>query len=179
MHGVPAIYFGAAQVEAARIPQLEEGMFERFPTVSVMNLADILQRVQEAVDQVALVIRFLAGFAILAGVIVLSSSIAGTRQRRLREVAIFKTLGAVKRRIMTVFSIEFTILGLVAGLIGALLANAFTAVIAKRFIEAPFVFEWGSLLIATVGTALLANAAGWLASMKILDLRPLEVLRSE
>jgi ABC-type lipoprotein release transport system permease subunit len=34
-------------------------------------------------------------------------------------------------------------------------------------------------LIATVGTALLANAAGWLASMKILDLRPLEVLRSE
>lgn len=179
MNGIPAIYFGSAQVEAGAIPQLEEDLFERFPTVTVMNLADILQRIQEAVDQVALVIRFLAGFAILAGVIVLSSSVAGTRQRRIREVAIFKTLGATRQRIKTVFSIEFTILGLVAGLIGGLLANAFTAVIARKFIEAPFVFEASSLLIAAIGTALLANAAGWLASLKILDLRPLEVLRSE
>jgi putative ABC transport system permease protein len=179
MNGIPAIYFGAAQVEAAQIPQLEEKLFEKFPTVTVVNLADILQRVQEAVDEVALVIRFLAGFAILAGVIVLSSSVAGTRQRRIREVAIFKTLGATKRRIRTVFSIEFTVLGLTAGLTGGLLANAFSAAIARRFIEAPFLFEWNSLLIAAIATAALANMGGWLASLKILDLRPLEVLRSE
>jgi putative ABC transport system permease protein len=179
MAGMPAIYFGSAQVRPDKIPDLEVALFEKFPTLTVMNLADILQRIQQAVDQVALVIRFLAAFAILAGIIILSSSIAGTRHRRIREVAILKTLGATKRRISGMFSIEFTILGAVSGLIGGLLANGFSGIIANKFIEAPFIFDWRALLVATIATAILANAAGWLASMKILGLRPLEVLREE
>ncbi len=103
-----------------------------------MNLADVLKRIQEAVDQVALVVRFLALFAIVAGIIILSSSVAGTRYRRIREVAILKTLGATKRRITSIFSIEFSILGAVAGLVGGLLANVFTRVVSDKFIDAAF-----------------------------------------
>ncbi|HJY08802.1 MAG TPA: FtsX-like permease family protein, partial [Bryobacteraceae bacterium] len=84
-----------------------------------------------------------------------------------------------KRRISGIFSIEFTILGAVSGFIGGLLANGFSSIIANKFIETQFTFDWRALLIATIATAILANGAGWLASMKILNLRPLEVLRSE
>ncbi|HEX4808726.1 MAG TPA: FtsX-like permease family protein [Bryobacteraceae bacterium] len=177
--GLPVVYYGAVHVDPPKIPEVEEALFDNFPTVTVMDLADVLKRIQEAVDQVALVIRFLAAFAILAGVIILSSSVAGTRYRRIREVAVLKTLGATKRRITSIFSIEFSILGMVAGLVGGLLANFFTKIVAEKFIEATFDFDWLSLLLAMVGTALLANAAGWLASARILDQRPLEVLRGE
>jgi putative ABC transport system permease protein len=176
---LPVVYYGAVHVDPAKIPQLEETLFARFPTVTVMNLADVLTRVQEAVDEVALVVRFLALFAILAGVIILSSSVAGTRYRRIREVAILKTLGGTKRRISAIFSIEFSILGAVAGLVGAVLANVFTRIISEKFIEASPRFDWASLLVVMIGTALLANLAGWLASARILDQRPLEVLRGE
>jgi putative ABC transport system permease protein len=179
MAGLPVVYYGAVHVNPPAIPVVEEALFDRFPTITVMDLADVLKRIQEAVDQVAVVIRFLAAFAILAGVIILSSSVAGTRYRRIREVAILKTLGATKRRITSIFSIEFSILGLVAGLVGGLLANLFTKIVAEKFIEATFDFDWTSLLVAMVGTALLANFAGWLASARILDQRPLEVLRGE
>jgi putative ABC transport system permease protein len=154
-------------------------IFEHFPTVTVMNLADILTRIQEAVDQVAVVIRFLSSFAIAAGAIILAASIAGTRARRLREVAILKTLGGTRRRISAIFSIEFTILGAVAGLVGAVLANIFTRIISARFIEATFDFDWPVLFLSLFLTAALANAAGWLASARILSQKPLEVLRSE
>ncbi|HEX4227301.1 MAG TPA: FtsX-like permease family protein [Bryobacteraceae bacterium] len=177
--GLPVVYYGAVQVNPPSIPVVEEALFDRFPTVTVMDLADVLKRIQEAVDQVAVVIRFLAAFAILAGVIILSSSVAGTRYRRIREVAILKTLGATRRRITSIFSIEFSILGLVGGLVGGLLANFFTKIVAEKFIEATFEFDWFSLLLAMLGTALLANLAGWLASARILDQRPLEVLRGE
>jgi putative ABC transport system permease protein len=173
------VYYGAVHVDPAKIPQVEEAIFNRFPTVTVMDLADVLRRIQEAVDQVALVVRFLALFAILAGVIILSSSVAGTRYRRIREVAILKTLGATRRRITSIFSIEFSILGATAGLVGGILANLFTRIISDRFIDAVFDFDWASLLVVMVGTALLANIAGWLASTRILDQRPLEVLRGE
>jgi putative ABC transport system permease protein len=177
--GLPVVYYGAVHVNPPAIPVVEEALFDRFPTVTVMDLADVLKRIQEAVDQVAVVIRFLAAFAILAGVIILSSSVAGTRYRRIREVAILKTLGATRRRITSIFSIEFSILGLVAGLVGGLLANLFTKIVAAKFIEATFDFDWISLVVAMLGTALLANLAGWLASARILDQRPLEVLRGE
>jgi putative ABC transport system permease protein len=179
MGTIPAVYFGSVQVRPADIAALEGAVFEKFPTITVMNLADILQRVQQAIDQVALVIRFLAAFAIVAGIVILCSSVAGTRYRRMREVAILKTLGATKRRVTTIFSVEFTIVGIVAGFIGGLLANAFTRVIATKYIEVPFHFDPLSVLVAVVAMAVLANAAGWLASLKILDLRPLEVLRAE
>jgi putative ABC transport system permease protein len=177
--GVPVVYYGAVHVEPSCIPQVEEAIFEKFPTVTVMNLAEVLTRIQEAVDQVALVIRFLALFAILAGVIILSASVAGTRYRRVREVAILKSLGGTRGKIAGIFSVEFSLLGAVSGLIGGILANVFTKIVANRFIDTSFDFDWKALAVAIVGTMLLANIAGWLASAKILDQRPLEVLRGE
>jgi putative ABC transport system permease protein len=179
MGTIPAVYFGSAQVRPADIPALEGAIFEKFPTITVMNLADILQRIQQAVEQVALVIRFLAAFAIVAGIVILCSSVAGTRYRRMREVAVLKTLGGTRRRITAIFSVEFTILGAVAGFIGGLLANAFTRVITTKYIEIPFQYDPVAVVAAMVLMAVLANAAGWLASLRILDLRPLEVLRAE
>ncbi len=179
LKGFPVVYYGAVHVKPANIPQVEVAVFDRFPTVTVMNLAEVLTRIQEAVDQVALVVRFLAAFAILAGIIILSSSVAGTRYRRIREVAILKTLGATKRRIKSIFSIEFSILGAISGLVGGILANVFTRIVSEKFIETSFDFDWLSLLVVMIATAILANMAGWLASARILDQRPLEVLRNE
>jgi putative ABC transport system permease protein len=179
LKGSPVVYYGAVHVTPEQIPHVEQLIFDKFPTVTVMNLADVFSRIQEAVDQVALVVRFLAAFAVLAGIIILASSVAGTRYRRIREVAILKTLGGTRGRIIGIFSVEFSILGAVGGLVGGVLANLFTRIIANKFIDANFEFDWISLLVTMVGTAFLANAAGWLASARILDQRPLEVLRGE
>ena len=179
LRGFPVVYYGAVHVEPSKIPAVERAIFDKFPTITVMNLADVMARIQEAVDQVALVIRFLALFAILAGLIILASSIAGTRYRRVREVAILKTLGATRKRIAGIFSIEFSILGAIGGLVGGVLANLFTRVLCDKFLETKFEFDWVSLLVVMAGTAVLANIAGWLASARILNQRPLEVLRGE
>jgi putative ABC transport system permease protein len=173
------VYYGAAHVDPKFIPQVEEAIFERFPTVTVMNLADVLKRIQEAVDQVAVVVRFLALFAIGAGLVILCSSVAGTRYRRIREVAILKSLGGTRMQIGRIFSVEFSILGLLAGLAGGILANAFTRILSDRFIDVQYDFDWTAVAVAVIGTAVLANAAGWIASARILGQRPLEVLRSE
>jgi len=46
-------------------------------------------------------------------------------------------------------------------------------------LEVGFHIEWTATLVALVGTAVLATATGWIASYRILGLRPLEVLREE
>ncbi len=176
---LPVAFDGGVRVKPAMVAAFQRSAFERFPTVTVVNIADALEIAQQVVDQIALVIRFLSGFAILAGAIILAASIAGTRFRRVREVVILKTLGATKRHIVRIFSVEFLTLGVVAGLMGAILATIFSSLVLKRLLNAQFQFDPKAALAAIVLTALLANASGWLASFRILRQKPLEVLREE
>jgi putative ABC transport system permease protein len=179
LEGLPAIYFGALRVRASDVPALQRAAYEKYPTVTVINAAEVLEIVQEVVDQVALVVRFVSAFAILAGAVILASSIAGTRFRRIREVVILKTLGATRRKLAGIFSVEFLVLGASAGLIGSILATAFSGLLLKQLLDADFRPDLLPGLAAIAITALIANAAGWLASFRILNRKPLEALREE
>ena len=173
----PGIYYGALRVAPEMVGRLQRDVFAAYPSVTVVNAADIVAIVQEMVGEIGLVVRFVAGFAILGGLIILASSVAGTRYRRIREAAILKTVGARRWRIVGIFSIEFLILGLVAGSIGALLAAAFTALIVYRFMDGTYQVDWIPLVSAIGVTALLTVVTGWAASYRILGQKPLEVLR--
>jgi putative ABC transport system permease protein len=175
----PLIYYASLRAQPSAVPAFQEALYRKFPTVTVVNLADVLQTFQGVVDQIATVIRFISMFAIVAGAIILSSSVAGTRFRRMREVVILKTLGATRARVGRIFSVEFLILGAVAGLMGALLANGFANLLLKRMLDAQISFPVLPSVFAVIATALIANAAGWMACFRILGQKPLEILREE
>lgn len=175
----PTMYFGGVRVRPEAVGALQRAAYARYPTVTVINAAEVLAIVQEVVDQVALVIRFISLFAILAGVVILASSVAGTRFRRIREAAILKTLGATRKRVVAIFSVEFLILGAVAGLMGGLLASGFSRLLLTWFLDASFRYDVVPNLLAILLTAVIAVLAGWLASYRILGQKPLEVLRNE
>jgi putative ABC transport system permease protein len=179
LQSLPTIYFGAVRMQPPDVPALQRAVYRDFPSITVINIADVLAIVQEVLDQVTVLVEFISLFAIAAGVIILSSSVAGTRFRRIREVAILKTLGATRNRLSAIFSMEFTLLGLVAGIMGSLLASLFSGLLLTRFFEAEFQVAWLPVLVCVLATALVANLAGWLASMRILGQKPLIVLRGE
>jgi putative ABC transport system permease protein len=174
----PSTWYGGVHIDPKQVATMERGLFAAFPTVTVINVADVLERIESVVDQITFVVRLLAGFSILAGLTILASSIASTRFRRMQEAVVLKTLGATRMRIVRTFSVEFSVLGLLAGLVGVVFANLLTRVLLHR-LEASFHIEWGATVIALVGTAVLATATGWIASYRILGLRPLQVLREE
>jgi putative ABC transport system permease protein len=179
LDGLPTVYYAAARLKPAAIPALQRDSYRRFPTVTIVNVADILDRVQEIVNQISIVIRFISAFTIAAGAIILASSIAGTKYRRTREVVIFKTLGATRGRIARMFSAEFLIIGTVAGLMGSGLATVFSSLVLSRFFEASLRVDPAPAIAGIAATALIAAASGWLASFRILGQKPLEVLRGE
>ncbi|MBI3210120.1 MAG: FtsX-like permease family protein [Candidatus Solibacter usitatus] len=177
LDALPALHFAAVRMPPAKVAPLQKSVFRQFPTVTVINGADVLAIVQEVVDRISLVVRFISLFTIMAGAVILSSSVAGTRFRRIREVVILKTLGATRRRIGGVFSVEFLLLGGVSGVMGSVLATAFTMLLLKRLFRVEYHFEILPHLVAIVLTAALANAAGWLASRRVLDQKPMDALR--
>lgn len=179
LEGLPVQYLGTARIPPAGVARLQREVFARYPAITVVNVADVLVIVQDVVDQVSLVVRFISAFAILAGAIILASTVAGTRLRRMREAAVLKTIGARRRRLVGIFSVEFLVLGLVAGIMGSVLATGFTRLLLVRLLDAEFRFDAAPNLLTIVLTAALAVATGWLASLRVLEQKPLEVLREE
>jgi putative ABC transport system permease protein len=176
--GFPAVWYGGVHVDPAQVGKLQRTLYAAYPTVTVINVAAALETVRAVVVQITYVIQFLATFSIFAGIIILASSIAGTRYRRMREVVVLKTLGATRARIATIFSIEFAVLGLVAGLVGITFAN----LIADRLLRSlsvAYTHLWGQSLAALLLIGCLTVLTGWIASHRLLGQKPLEVLREE
>jgi putative ABC transport system permease protein len=138
----------------------------------------VLEVIQQVVDRTSLAIRFVAGFAIVGGLIVLASSVAGTRYRRMREVAILKTIGATKGTLIRIFSAEFAVIGAAAGLVGSVLGTLLSAILVGELLDTPYRFAWMPAVAATIVTSVLTVVAGWIASYGILDRKPLEILRN-
>jgi putative ABC transport system permease protein len=176
--GFPVVWYGGVHVDPNRVGELQRALYAAYPTVTVINVAQALETVRSVVLQITYVIQFLAAFSIFAGVNILASSIAGTRYRRIREVVVLKTLGATRARIATVFSIEFAVLGLVAGVVGIGFANLIARMLLTR-LSATYRFHLTWNLAALLGTAALTVVTGWVASHRILGQKPLEVLREE
>jgi len=174
----PSTWYGGAHIDPRQVPQMERAFFAAYPTITIINIADVFARIESVVDQITFVVRLLAGFSILAGLTILASSIASTRFRRMQEAVVLKTLGATRLRIVRTFSIEFSVLGLLSAAVGVVFANLLTRVLLRR-VDVAFHFEWTATFVAIIGTAVLATATGWLASYRILGLRPLQVLREE
>jgi putative ABC transport system permease protein len=179
LEGLPATYFGAVKVRPKDVPALQRAAWRAYPTVTVINAADVLAIVQDVVEQIALVVRFVSFFAVLAGAVVLASSVAGTRLRRVKEMAILKALGATRRRLTVIYSIELLVLGGVTGAIGSVLATTFSSLLLKGLFDSEFRFDVMPNLAAIAGTAAIALVAGWLAGYRHFGQKPLEVLRSE
>ena len=179
LDGLPAVYYGSARVRPPDVPALQRVVYRQFPTVTVVNIADVMQIVEDVVQRIATVIRFISGFTVLAGAVMVASSVAGTRFRRMREVVTLKTLGATRRRIAWIFSVEFLALGVVAGLMGTALASGFAALLLKKLLDVEFHPSLLTHLAAVAIAAGVATAAGWAASFRILGRKPLEILREE
>jgi putative ABC transport system permease protein len=159
--------------------ELRRVLYEHFPTVTVIDVAATLETIRQVLLQVIYVIQFLAAFSIFAGVIILASAIAGTRYRRIREVVVLKTLGATRARIATIFSIEFAVLGLVAGVVGMFFANLLARALLTRVLHFDYHFQPWLNLGGWISVGVLTVIAGWLASHRVLGQKPLEVLREE
>ncbi|HEX6971775.1 MAG TPA: FtsX-like permease family protein, partial [Limnochordia bacterium] len=150
-----------------------------YPTVTPVRLGEVLENIQSILDRLGFVVRFIATASIAAGLILMGGSIAATRRRRQREAALWRVLGASARTVICAWAIEFSILGAVAGAVGAALAQAAAALLVAGMLDLGFGPDWGASATAVGATVVLSILTGLAASAGILRRRPLAVLRHE
>jgi putative ABC transport system permease protein len=177
LDGFPASYIGTVRISSSRVADFQSSLFKQFPSITSIDVGQVLVRIQDLLNNISAVIRFVAVFAIVCGIILLASSVVSTRNQRIREAILFKTLGATRSHIIGIQAAEFLIIGTAAGLVGSILAAVAAHFLLGRLLKTEFDLQWLPLLVGIAATALLSIITGWLASRGVLNQKPLEVLR--
>jgi putative ABC transport system permease protein len=162
--------------ESARFQQ---AMVRRFPTVSVIDLRLVLSVLNDVLEKIGFVIRFMAGFSLLTGVVVLIASVLISKFQRIQESVLLRTLGASRRQVRTIQLLEYFFLGALAAAVGILLALGLTFILAKLALESSFTVHWIGAVGIFVSVCGLTVLVGWYNSRGVLNRPPLEILRAE
>ncbi|HEV7346955.1 ABC transporter permease [Telluribacter sp.] len=159
--------------------RFQQAMVRQFPNVSIIDLGLVLKVLDDLFEKIGFVIRFMAGFSILTGLVVLVASVLISKFQRIQESVLLRTLGASRRQIFAITALEYFFLGALAAATGILLALAGSWALARFSFETEFRPELLPVLVIFGLVSLITVFIGLINSRGILSRPPLEVLRQD
>jgi putative ABC transport system permease protein len=148
--------------------------------VTMVDILDDLENASARVRDASFAISILGVFVVCCGILTLIGSVAMTKYARLYQAAILKTLGARKRIIVRSTLVEYGVLGVLAGTIGAAAAMVMTWVL-STYGTTPMPWwprPW-IVLAGLAGTTVLMMVAGVLSTWDVIMKKPLLIMREE
>jgi putative ABC transport system permease protein len=176
LESAPQTLITAFREPGGEVP-LEQTLVGRFPNLTVFDTGNLIRQVQAMLSQVVIAIQMLFVLTLAAGVVVLHTALASSRDERLREAALMRALGASRVQLARAQRWELGLSGALAGLLAAAGALATGWVLAVRVFQFDHQPRWESLLLGALAGAAVALAAGWFGLRGVLRSPALASLR--
>ncbi|MBU3822022.1 FtsX-like permease family protein [Flavobacteriaceae bacterium XHP0103] len=158
---------------------LQQELVTKYPNVSILDLRQILNVVEELLDKIGWIINFMAFFSILTGIIVLIGAVRTSKYQRIKESVLLRTLGAKSHQILKIIALEYAYLGIIGSLTGILLSLIGSQLLALWIFKTPFTPSVIPFLILFPFITFLVLGIGLSGSRSVIKNSPLEVLRKE
>jgi putative ABC transport system permease protein len=179
LENAPQIWVATTRVDKAESIQFQQELVFGFPNVSLIDLRLILSTVDELFGKIGLVVRFLALFSIVTGLVVLAGAVMNSKFARIKENVLLRTIGARTSQIMKITLIEYGYIGIFSAITGMVLSLGGGWLLTKFFFEVEFSVNVLELAIISAGVIVLTVFIGWWNSREVISTPPLQVLRKE
>lgn len=156
--GAPTTYITSFYLPP-RARTLMPDLVKQFPSITVIDVDALMVQVRRVMERVSTALQWVFGFAMLAGVFVLIAAVQTSQRERVLDIILLKTLGASRRFITATVTIEFAVLGALAGLLGSLGAMGTGWLLAHFVLTIPYRPD---------SFALLAGIGGGIAGVTVL-----------
>jgi putative ABC transport system permease protein len=148
--------------------------------LSLVDVDALLDRVREIVQRVTGAVRWVLGFSLLAGALVLAAALATSGQERRHEAALLRTLGARRGLLRIAAACEFALLGLIAGITAALGAMIGGWWLGRSVFHIQhFMPHAVPLALAALVAAVVVMLLGLAGTRKVTHTPPMRLLRAE
>ena len=151
---------GRADQDAATLAAITDAL----PGVTGIRVADVLARLTALASQIATALSVAASIIMASGALVLAATLAAGWRQRVANAAILQAVGAGPRQIRAIWLIEFTLLGLTAGLSAILLGASAAWLIMRAVLHLPWTADWtavGGMMIGTLTATTLCAMLVW------------------
>ncbi len=142
-------------------------MLEQFPGVTIIEVDEVLKEVQFIINKISQAIEIIFLFVLLAGMLILASSISATLASRLYENAVIRTLGASARQLRKCLWIEFTIIALLSAFMAIVLSETAIYILYQQIFNLPYTPHPWLWLIVLLGSEVLISGLGLLMTNKV------------
>jgi len=176
LEGLPLTYIASIHVDRARRGDVLE-LVREYPSVTVIDLEAAIAQVRDVMDQASLAVQYVFLFALGAGVLVMLAVIQATREERLYESAMLRTLGARRRVVLAGVAVEFAALGMISGVLAAAGASAVSWLLADRVFNLPFSPDPMVWVMGLLAGVFVVGGTGVLATRTVVTHPPANVLR--
>ncbi len=177
LRAAPQTSFAALQVAKDEVAQLENKIVNSYPNISPINVGESAVELGKLMEKLSIMITFFASFSILAGGLILVSSILATRMARMEEAVHYKILGADTFFVLRVFFLENLLLALLSGGAAAVIAELGSWGLCRYLLDIQYQPYPIAGLVLVAGTAGLVVVLGLLSSVAIIRKKPGRFLR--
>ena len=175
----PQSIFTAVKAEPKQIPRLQTAIVKQFPNVSAIDVTATILTFAKVVKKLSFIIRFFAFFSIIAGIMIIISSILATRADRIQESVYFKILGARTRFVINVITLENLCLAMVSTGFGSIFSQAVSWAVCRFVFDIAYDPMFFKALAFMLVSILLVAIVGWLPSWSIMRQKPVLFLREQ
>ena len=151
-------------------------MIGLFPTIVVIEIDALIGQIQTIIAQVTSAIELILLLVLLlSGALALPSCVNAPLDERFHENAILRTLGAGKKLILSSLLIEFAFIGIVAGLIATIGAEASLYFLQEKVFEQEFSLHYWVWLAGPLLGMFIIAGLGVNSTRKVISISPLNV----
>lgn len=177
--GAPVVHLLAIEADPVAKARIQVAMARDYPNITLIDVTDVVAKVGRVLDLIAIVTRALAALMLASALLVLIASLIAGRLGRQKDLALLRTLGASHGTLLRSLAWEFLVLGGSSALLATALAWVLAGVYTRRVLELPTHPGMGLGLLLMAASAALTLAVGVAGSLRVLNVKPMDVLRGE
>ena len=179
LENAPHTHIAAIEATPEAENAVEAAATDKFANVSAIRVREALAAAATMIKGVGAAVNSVAAVTILAGALVLAGTIIAGNRRRTADAVVFKVLGATRKRILRVYLMEYSVLGLATGIVGAAVGTLTSWAVVVFLMQTDWVFLPTNVLITTMLCLLVAISVGISGTWHIFGLKTARYLRNE
>lgn len=152
-------------------------MAKAFPGMTLLDVGKLLGQFQAILQQLSIAIEFILALALAAGFTVLFATVRSTLDERIHEDTLMRSMGARSRLLLIAQWVEFSALGLLAGLLSVLIAEIIAWIVYRKVLDLPFQLHGEYWVLVPLLSALVIGWAGYWNPRRVTRVSTMQVLR--
>lgn len=175
----PGTNLATIKTKVGEEKNIERQLARRYPDITFIPVGDALNQAASILSQLSTAVNIVGGLAVLNGLLVLAGTMAAGRKQREADAVVNKVLGSTRGDVVTVFALEYALLGGFSALLATGVGIAGALGIMKTA-QMDVGFSVDPLLVfgVMVGAIVLTIATGALTTWSALSTKPAQYLRA-